>query len=220
MLVLERDDHVGGAAISAQAFAGVDARLSRYSYLVSLLPARIIEELGLDIRLVRRRYSSYTPDPRHPERGLLVDNADAAATRASFAAIGAEADADAWEAFYDDTAAVARALFPTVLEPLPTRSEARRPRRRRRVGGSSSSARSARRSNARFHDDLVRGVVATDALIGTFTALDDEALDANRCFLYHVIGNGTGDWDVPVGGMGAVSGELERARASAPARAS
>ena len=28
-------------------------------------------------------------------------------------------------------------------------------------------------------------------------------LRQNRCFLYHVIGNGTGDWDVPVGGMGA-----------------
>ena len=36
--VLERLDHVGGAAVSAHAFDGVDARLSRYSYLVSLLP--------------------------------------------------------------------------------------------------------------------------------------------------------------------------------------
>ena len=44
--VLERLDHVGGAAISAQAFEGVDARLSRYSYLVSLLPQRIIDDLG------------------------------------------------------------------------------------------------------------------------------------------------------------------------------
>ena len=61
--VLERLDHVGGAAISAEAFEGVDARLSRYSYLVSLLPQRIIDDLGLEIRLVRRRYSSYTPVP-------------------------------------------------------------------------------------------------------------------------------------------------------------
>ena len=54
-------------------------------------------------------------------------------------------------------------------------------------------------------------------LIGTFAALDDASLDANRCFLYHVIGNGTGDWDVPIGGMGAVSGELERAARAAGA---
>ncbi|KQX05246.1 MULTISPECIES: phytoene desaturase family protein [unclassified Leifsonia] len=217
VLVLERDDHVGGAAISAQAFAGIDARLSRYSYLVSLLPARIIEELGLDISLVRRRFSSYTPDPQHPERGLLVDNADAEATRASFAAIGAEQDAAAWDSFYADTAAVARALFPTVLEPLPTRSEAQR------LVDDTVWKQVFERPldeaiTARFGNDLVRGVVATDGLIGTFTALDDPALDANRCFLYHVIGNGTGDWDVPIGGMGAVSGELERAARAAGAR--
>ncbi len=65
----------------------------------------------------------------------------------------------------------------------------------------------------RFADDTVRGIVLTDALIGTFTHAHD--LAANRCFLYHVIGGGTGDWDVPVGGMGAVSG----AARGAPPRA-
>ena len=62
-----------------------------------------------------------------------------------------------------------------------------------------------------FSGDLVRGVVYTDALIGTFAPNIDESLAANHCFLYHVIGGGTGDWDVPVGGMGAVTGELARA---------
>ena len=38
VLLLEKLEHPGGAAVSAQAFDGVDARLSRYSYLVSLLP--------------------------------------------------------------------------------------------------------------------------------------------------------------------------------------
>ena len=58
VLVLERLDHVGGAAVSAQAFAGVDARVSRYSYLVSLMPRQVVDELGLSLRLVRRRVSS------------------------------------------------------------------------------------------------------------------------------------------------------------------
>ena len=40
VLLLERSERVGGAAVSARAFEGVDARLSRYSYLVSLLPDR------------------------------------------------------------------------------------------------------------------------------------------------------------------------------------
>ncbi|MCW2983152.1 MAG: dependent oxidoreductase, partial [Conexibacter sp.] len=74
VLLLERRDELGGAAVSEVAFAGVDARLSRYSYLVSLLPRAIVDELGLSLRLVRRRISSYTPDPRAAgARGLLVD---------------------------------------------------------------------------------------------------------------------------------------------------
>ena len=65
--------------------------------------------------------------------------------------------------------------------------------------------------------DLVRGVVLTDALIGTFARAGDEDLQQNICFLYHLVGGGTGDWDVPVGGMGAVSGELERSAREAGA---
>lgn len=218
VLLLERDDHLGGAAVSAQAFDGVEARLSRYSYLVSLLPQRIIDDLGLDIRLVRRRYSSYTPDPADPARGLLVDReAGAEASAAAFARVGAEADALAWDAFYGETSRLAERLFPTLTEPLLTRSEARE-----LVGDDRTWTDVVERPlgeviDERFASDLVRGVVATDGLIGTFTDLDDPALDANRCFLYHVIGGGTGDWDVPIGGMGAVSGELERAAREAGA---
>ena len=54
----------------------------------------------------------------------------------------------------------------------------------------------------------MRGIVATDALIGTFADLDGPSLAQNVCFLYHLIGGGTGDWDVPVGGMGAVTDGL------------
>ncbi|MBX3100611.1 MAG: NAD(P)/FAD-dependent oxidoreductase [Salinibacterium sp.] len=195
--VLERLGQVGGAAISAPVFEGVDARLSRYSYLVSLLPARVISDLGLDITLARRRYSSYTPEPGS-ERGLLIDNESA--------------DVPAgWNEFYAGTGRFARALFPTVTEPLLTRTEARRALGddplwkalvERPIGETIAST---------FQDDLVRGVVLTDALIGTFAPNIDETLAGNRCFAYHVIGGGTGDWDVPVGGMGAVTGELARA---------
>jgi phytoene dehydrogenase-like protein len=218
VLLLERDDHLGGAAVSAQAFEGVDARLSRYSYLVSLLPQRIIDDLGLDVRLVRRRISSYTPDPRDPSRGLLIDaDASAEASVDAFARIGAEADAAAWSSFYAETARVAERLFPTLTEPLPTRDEARRLVGDDAVWSAFVEQPLGAAIEARFSDDLVRGVVATDALIGTFTELDDPSLDANRCFLYHVIGGGTGDWDVPVGGMGAVTGELARAAREAGA---
>jgi phytoene dehydrogenase-like protein len=218
VLVLERDDHVGGAAVSATAFTGVDARLSRYSYLVSLLPARIIDELGLSIELARRRYSSYTPDPAAPTTGLLVDSGDLAATRASFERIGAAGDIGPWETLGADLARLALALFPTVCEPLPTRSEARRLLGDDELWTELIEQPLGDLLTGRFGNDLVRGVVATDGLIGTFTSVHDASLDANRCFLYHSIGNGTGDWDVPVGGMGAVTAELERVAREAGAR--
>ena len=62
-------------------------------------------------------------------------------------------------------------------------------------------------------NDLVRGVMATDALIGTFAGTDDPSLQQNVCFLYHLLGGGTGDWDVPIGGMGAVTAALAAAAA-------
>jgi phytoene dehydrogenase-like protein len=64
VLLLEKLQHAGGAAVPAQAFDGVDARLSR------LLPQQIIDELGLRVRLARRRYSSYTPDPHDGARAI------------------------------------------------------------------------------------------------------------------------------------------------------
>lgn len=207
--VLERLDHVGGAAVSAHAFDGVDARLSRYSYLVSLLPRAIIDDLGARIRLARRRYSSYTPDPGTSGRtGLLVG------PESTFAAIGAEADAAAFADFYRRCALVTSRIWPTLLQPLRTRTQIRE----HVLGGQGSDAAAVWDDlttrpigdaiTAAVSNDLVRGVMATDALIGTFAATDDPSLIQNVCFLYHLIGGGTGDWDVPIGGMGAVTGAL------------
>jgi phytoene dehydrogenase-like protein len=202
VIVLERLESVGGAAVSAQSFEGIEARLSRYSYLVSLLPERIIRDLGLKIELRRRRYSSYTPRPGSDD-GLLIDAGDPRAT-----AVALGTDAGPWSEFYDGTARLARALFPTVTEPLMTRSEARRSLGDDALWESLIENPVGETIASTFSDDLVRGVVLTDALIGTFAPNIDPTLAANRCFLYHVIGNETGNWDVPVGGMGAVSGEL------------
>lgn len=208
--VLERLSNFGGAAISAKAFEGVDAMLSRYSYLVSLLPEQIIAELGLNISLAPRRYSSYTPIPG-TESGLLVDNQDAIATSESFAAIGSPSDHSAWESFYRDTQELASRFWPEVLKPLRKRSELRSDFEGTELWEKFIERPVGEAIAAEFSSDWVQGVVYTDALIGTFASVSDSSLSANRCFLYHVIGGGTGDWNVPIGGMGAVSGELERA---------
>ncbi|WP_024368309.1 phytoene desaturase family protein [Arthrobacter sp. TB 26] len=221
VLLLEKLEHPGGAAVSARAFTGVDANLSRYSYLVSLLPQQVIDDLGLRIRLARRRYSSYTPDPHDGRSALLIDNGDAAATAASFAAVGApESEFRAFTEFYAGCRRLTGALWPTMTSPLPTRSEARNlaARAGAEEAWNAMIERPIGDSIARsLQHDLVRGVVLTDALIGTFARADDEDLQQNICFLYHLVGGGTGDWDVPVGGMGAVSGELERAAREAGA---
>jgi phytoene dehydrogenase-like protein len=218
VLVLERADHVGGAAVSARPFPGMDARVSRYSYLVSLMPRQVVEELRLPITLRRRRWSSYTPVA---DGGLLVDTQDDAATRASFRRLtGSDADFEAWGRFYRTTAEVARLLAPTLTEPLLPRATVRD----LVVGGAGEAAWRALFEEplgevlrSTFADDVVRGIAATDGLIGTFADVDEPSLRQNRCFLYHVIGNGTGDWDVPVGGMGAVSGALRDAAVAAGA---
>ncbi|MEO8519290.1 MAG: NAD(P)/FAD-dependent oxidoreductase [Dermatophilaceae bacterium] len=218
VLVLERADHVGGAAVSAQAFPGVDARLSRYSYLVSLLPRRVIADLDLDVTLVRRRYSSFTPFPSAPSRGLLVDKGDDAATAAAFAALTSSgAEFEQWQRFYARMTSLAERVFPTMLEPLRSETQVRA------LVGDDDLWRSVVQRplgevlRSTFANDTVRGIVATDALIGTFADLEGESLAQNICFLYHLIGNGTGSWDVPVGGMGAVTDALAAAAISAGA---
>jgi phytoene dehydrogenase-like protein len=210
--LLERLGQVGGAAVSAQAFDGVEVRVSRYSYLVSLLPSRIVDDLGAAVRLARRRFSSYTPDPASGGRGgLLVGRPD------TFAVIGAAADERGFAAFYQHCRVVTERLWPTLIEPLRTREQARR----HVLAGGDPDAAAAWRAmidepighaiTDAVGNDLVRGVIATDALIGTFARLDDPSLRQNICFLYHVLGGGTGDWDVPVGGMGSVTAALATA---------
>jgi phytoene dehydrogenase-like protein len=218
VLVLERSDHMGGAAVSAQLFPGVDARLSRYSYLVSLLPRQLMEELDLQVRLVHRRFSSYTPSPDDPTRGLLVDTADPEATRASFRRVtGSDRDFIAWQDLYGRLGHVAARVFPSVLEPLRTREQVAALADDPPLWTALTERPLGELLEKTFEDDTVRGVVATDGLIGTFADLHDPSLRQNICFLYHVMGGGTGDWDVPLGGMGAVTEALARAATSAGA---
>lgn len=216
VLVLERLPATGGAAVSSRPFDGIDARISRYSYLVSLLPRKIVRELGLDFAVRKRTVSSYTPAVRGGRHTGLLVGADT--TRDSFAALtGDDREYDAWQRFYGMTRRVAERVFPTLTEPLPARAALRdriddayawRTLFEEPIGVTVEET---------FADDLVRGVVLTDGLIGTFADAHDPSLVQNRCFLYHVIGNGTGDWDVPVGGMGALTDALAGAARAAGA---
>jgi phytoene dehydrogenase-like protein len=216
--VLERLDHTGGAAVSAQAFDGFPTRLSRYSYLVSLLPESIMRDLDLGLRLASRSTASYTPAIRHGvAMGLLVERPEGQATRDSFRALtGSDAEYDAWCHFYAQVGELAAVVAPTLIAPLP-RASAIRQRVDPDLWRELTERPLGEAVERRFRDETVRGVVATDALIGTFARMDDPSLIQNRCFLYHLIGNGTGEWRVPVGGMGAVTDALAAAASRAGA---
>jgi phytoene dehydrogenase-like protein len=195
VLVLERLGHVGGAAVSAHAFDGHEARVSRYSYLVALMPEALMSELELDVRLASRSVASYTPTMRAGEPGgLLVRRPEGAETRASFRDLtGGDGEYAAWRAFYDDVEKLAGVVAPTLLQPLPLERDVREhvdPR----IWQDLVTRPLGETIEERFTDDTVRGVVATDGAIGSFVSMHDRSLVQNRCFLYHLVGNGTGEW--------------------------
>jgi phytoene dehydrogenase-like protein len=209
VLVLERNGRLGGAAVSESPFPGVDARLSRYSYLVSLFPHGLLRELGVPVTLRRRTIASYTPQG---DQGLLVCDDGGRAPRSM--------QKEPWEdlrRFSALTEAVAPRLFESLTQPLRSREQLQRLVADDAAWEALFERPLSSRLETAFESDLVRGMVATDGLIGTFAALDDPLLRQNRCFLYHVIGNGTGRWDVPVGGMGALTDALADAAARAGA---
>jgi phytoene dehydrogenase-like protein len=212
--VLERAHEPGGAAVSAPLFPGAQARLSRYAYLVSLFPESLRRMLAPGVELRERRIASYTP---LRDGGLLVDRDGAVAPESMARVTGDPREYDRWERFYAMAGRVAARIFPTLTEPLRSRADVRRLIDDDEAWEALFEQPLARVLESTFGSDLVRGVVLTDATIGTFAAADDPSLRQNRCFLYHVVGNGTGRWDVPVGGMGAIADALARSARDAGA---
>jgi phytoene dehydrogenase-like protein len=217
VLLLEKNDYIGGATTSQKVFRDYDARLSRYSYLVSLFPEKIIRDLGLNFELRRRATASFTPyvkEGRHD--GLLLSNVDEEKSRRSMADLtGSNTEHEQMKKFYRLSRVFAEHVWDTMLEPLVPKEAFKRrfdvDDISREAWRSLAEEPLGRAIERYLKEDLVRGLVLTDAKIGVFTHPHDPSLLQNRCFLYHLIGNKTGEWKVPVGGMGAVARELEQA---------
>lgn len=208
VVLLEARDVLGGAVAGTKACVGVDAMVSRFSYLVSLLPREIIADLELDLELRSRRIASFTPVG---DTGLLIDRTDEQRTRDSFRTLtGSEAAFAAWQELHRGLSSVAEVVAPTLTRPLPYEHElaGRLPAE---LWASLVRTPIGELIERTFADDTVRGILLTDALIGTDSWAHDPSLRQNRCLLYHVVGDGTGEWKVPVGGMAAVAHSLEQA---------
>ena len=211
ILILEAKSELGGATTSVRAFPDFDANLSRYSYLVSLLPDQILKDLSIDFETISRKVSSFTPTKKGDRNtGLLVNRQlDKESEDSFFELTRSISEYKKWDEFYRDLFKLAQVIAPTMLLPLLTRAEMKQlaiDKGLTQAWSNFIERPLGEVIRSQFSDDLVKGVVLTDALIGTFTPADN--LMANICFLYHLIGNGSGEWKVPRGGMGALVKKL------------
>ena len=222
VLVLERNATIGGATASQQVFPDFDAWLSRYSYLVSLFPEKIVGDLGLKFQTKRRSIASFTPykDSRGLSRGLVISNLDPSRSSNSMREMtGSDAAWTQYLKLLELENAIAHVAWPTLLEPLRSReslqSEMASALEKEAWSSFVEEPLGAVIERYAEHDTL-RGLLMTDGKIGVHTHPHDESLLQNRCFLYHVIGGGTGEWRVPVGGMRSlVDSLLDSCRRSA-----
>ena len=162
--ILEANPEIGGASQSVRTFPEYDANLSRYSYLIALLPDKIISDLGLSFECISREVSSYTPYGEN--KGLYVSRIWDALTESSFNELDPSGkEAKAWQAFYAEIAEFAEKIAPTMLQPLKTRSELKQQIDLDATWQYLIEEPIGKVITERFHNDVVRGVVLTDALI-------------------------------------------------------
>jgi phytoene dehydrogenase-like protein len=218
VLVLERNATLGGATASKKVFPDYDAYLSSYSYLVSLFPQRIVDDLGLTFQTKQRRSASFTPYA-HASRGLVISNVDPARSQSSMRELAG--NDQAWrdyEALLKLEEAIANHAWPSLLEPLQSREHfaAQMSSPLEKEAWKAFVEEPLGRVIERYaQEDVLRGLLLTDGKIGVFADAHDPSLLQNRCFLYHVIGGGNGEWRVPVGGMQSLVSSLSQVCRSA-----
>ncbi|MEQ1438517.1 NAD(P)/FAD-dependent oxidoreductase [Fontimonas sp. SYSU GA230001] len=239
VLVLERRDIVGGAAVTEEFAPGY--RASTASYLVSLLLPQVERELELHkygYRVLARNPSSFTPLP--DGRSLLM-GPDAALNRREIAKFSVR-DADAYPRYESWLTRVAEALEPALedippdLLPLPPQWRRRGLRNRlanlrralrfhrslKQLGDELPQALELLTGAATpilqrwFESDALKATLATDAIIGAFAP--PSAPGTGYVLLHHVMGTAGGArgvWGYVEGGMGALTQAMRAAAEAA-----
>jgi len=125
VLLLEKNDYIGGATTSQRIFPDYDACLSQYAYLVSLLPQKIIRDLGLNLELRRRAIASCTPYVSHGQHGALVlSNLEEDVSRKSILDLtGSDGEFERMKNFYNLSRVFAERVWDSMLEPLVAKEE-------------------------------------------------------------------------------------------------
>jgi phytoene dehydrogenase-like protein len=224
-VVLEARHKVGGAASTDAPWPeAAEFKVTTYSYVMSLMPRRIIDEL----RLERHGYKVYSMGPSYyafPDgRSLVITGVDARRDYESMARFSRK-DAEAYAGWRRWLGELAKIMEPLLLT-TPPRLGSRRPedlveelklawRMRgldvRRVG---ELTRLMTMSAWDLLDDWfesprIKGAMAVDGVIGTWAG--PAAPGTAYVLMHHEIGDaglGLGSWGYPRGGMGAVSDAL------------
>jgi phytoene dehydrogenase-like protein len=225
--VLERRSQVGGAATTEQPW-GPDFNVTSLSYVVSLMPPTIVNEL----ELVKHGYKVYPQNgyfvPYRDGRALQLPEHDPARRHAEIARFS-RPDADAFERWDAWLGGLADVLGP-LLTTIPPRVGSRRPRdlaeqlqlawklRGLGVGGTADVTRLFTMSIADLLDEYfvspqMQGVLAVSGVIGTWAG--PRSAGTAYVMAHHKVGDvgdgQLGSWGFPAGGMGGVSRALRDA---------
>ncbi len=231
VLVLERRDVVGGAAVTAEFHPGF--RNSVASYTVSLLQPKVMRDLELDrhgLQIVLRKANNFLP---RPDGSYLLTGAGR--TREEVAKFSRK-DADAlpeYERRLDVIADVLRAL---ALQPPPNVSDGgwlkalpelvRAGKLGRRLGALDTTLRNdlldlftisaAEYLDRFFESEPIKALFGFDGVVGNYAS--PYTPGSAYVLLHHVFGevNGVkGAWGHAIGGMGAITQAMAKAAIAA-----
>ena len=221
VLVLERRDVVGGAAVTEEPWPGY--RLSSASYVVSLMPPKIVRDLelkrfGYVVSIVTPDY--FVPFPDGTSLTLWGDLERDAANVARFSKADAEAYVE-FDAYFDHVARLVKDLLFVVPPNLRLREAPAWLKIAAKLRGWSGrdlaevvrlfTMSAADFLDEWFEDERVKGALATQAIIGAWCG--PMSPGSAYVLIHHWIGevdNHPGAWGWVKGGMGGVSSAIAR----------
>ena len=231
VLVLERRDVVGGAAVTEEFHPGF--RNSVAAYTVSLLQPKVIRDLDLErhgLKIVLRRANNFLP---RPDGSYLLTGGGR--TREEVAKFSRK-DADALPEYERRLDAIADVLRALALEPPPNVSDggwlkalpelARAGRLGKRLGALDATLRNdlldlftisaAEYLDRFFESEPIKAVLGFDGVVGNYAS--PYTPGSAYVLLHHVFGevNGVkGAWGHAIGGMGAITQAMAKAAIAA-----
>jgi len=228
VVVLERRPIVGGAAVSERPF-GPDFLVTSLSYVVSLMPAKMIREL----RLAEHGYYVYPQGPYVAPRrdGRCLRLPDDGRLRYEEIARFSRRDAEAFTRWNDWLAGLGKLVGP-LLDEIPPKLGSKRPadlmgqaallKQLRNVDTRAAfdltrlfTSSIADLVEPRFESDAMRGLLSVSGVIGTWAG--PRSPGTAYVMLHHHVGEVDGHaaaWGFPRGGMGGVTQAMAAAAQS------